>query len=484
MACVGPRPRSLSAIGRAVPRLGLSLALAVSTLAVNVPAARAQDDDSVGLLRDTLIEDFIRQDTDPIFVAAGVNPKAVTVHIIGTTEMNAFVSGGQQMFIYAGLIMKTENPNELIGVMAHETGHMAGGHLVRADEGEKNALKTFLITMGLGLAAALAGRPDAGAGLMYSAGYFATLDYLGYSRVQEADADQAAATFLEKSGQSGKGLVDFFDNFRYEEVFANARRYPYFQNHPLTSDRIEALRVRVEKNPHYSAVDSPEAMDRHRLLVAKLKAFIDPPQQTFVDYKETDKSYVARYARAIAYSKAEDTDRAVKLIDGLIADFPTTPYLYDLYDLKGDVLFEAGRIKESEEPYRKSVALRPDAPLLHISLGQTLVAEEDPAKLDEAIAHLNRSLDFENDDPLTWQILARAYDAKGNGGMARLATAEQEYNLGQLKEARVFALRARELLPKDTPQWRRATDIVLVSQPTGEDLKQMSGQPGFTFTFK
>ena len=256
---------------------------------------------------------------------------------------------------------------------------MAGGHLVRSDEGEKNALKTFLLTMGLGLAAALAGRPDAGAGLLYSAGYFATLDYLGYSRIQEADADQAGATYLERSGQSGKGLVDFFDNFRYEEVFSQARRYPFFQSHPLTSDRIEALRVRVEKNSHFGAVDSPEALDRHKLLVAKLKAFLNPPQQTFVDYKESDTSYAARYARAIAYSKATETDRSIKLIDGLIADYPNSHFLYDLYDLKGDVLFEAGRIKESEAPYRKSVELKPDAPLLHISLGQTLVAEEDPA---------------------------------------------------------------------------------------------------------
>jgi predicted Zn-dependent protease len=335
--------------------------------------------------------------------------------------------------------------------------------------------------MGLGLAAALAGRPDAGAGLLYSANYFATLDYLGYSRIQEADADQAAATFLERAGESGKGLVDFFDNFRYEEVFSQAKRYPFFQSHPLTSDRIEALRVRVEKNPHFSAVDSPEAIERHKIMVAKLKAFLNPPQQTFIDYKETDKSFPARYARAIAYYKALETEKALKLIDGLIADYPTDPYLYEF---KGQVLFESGRIDEAEAPYRKSVELKPEAPLLQISLGQTLVAENDPKKLDEAIAHLKRSLDFENDDPMAWQILAEAYDMKGDGGMARLATAEQDFALGQLKEARVFALRARQMLPKDTPQWRRATDIVLVSQPSGEDLKEMSGQNGVKFTIQ
>jgi predicted Zn-dependent protease len=481
MACISPRPWSLAALGRALPRLGLSAALAATAILTSAPPVLAQDEDQVSLLRDTEIEDILRQDADPIFIAAGINPKAVQLHIVGSNDLQAFVSGGQQMFVYAGLIMKAETPNQLIGVMAHETGHMAGGHIVRSDEGMKSALKTFLLTMGLGLAAALAGKPDAAAGLLYSADYFATLDYLGYSRIQEADADQAAATFLERAGESGRGLVDFFDNFRYEEVFSQAKRYPYFQSHPLSSDRIEALRVRVQKNPHFNAVDSPEAIARHKLMVAKLKAFLDPPQQTFIDYKETDTSFPARYARAIAYYKALETEKALKLIDGLITDYPTDPYLYEL---KGQVLFESGRVAESEAPYRKSVELKPDAPLIQISLGQTLLAEDDPKKLDEAIAHLQRSLDFENDDPMAWQILAEAYDMKGDGGMARLATAEQDFALGQLKEARVFALRARQMLPKNTPQWRRATDIVLVSEPTGEDLKEMSGQNGVKFTIQ
>ncbi len=476
MADVGARPGSESRPPRLARRLGAGLAAGLAAISFYVPTARAQEDLSDGaLIRDTEIEEILHQDTDPIFIAAGIAPKAVQIHIIGSNDLNAFVSGGQQMFIFSGLIMKAETPNQLIGVVAHETGHMAGGHLARSGEGERQAMRTFLLTMGLGILAAVAGAPDAGAALMYSSSYFATLDYLGYSRVQEADADQAAATYLEKSGQSGKGLVDFFDNFRYEEVFSHAKQYPFFQSHPLTSDRIEALRVRVEKNSHYDAVDTPEAIARHKLMVAKLKAFINPPMQTFVDYKESDKSFPARYARAIAYYKETEPEKSVKAIDALIAEFPDNPYLYEL---KGQVLFEAGRAKEAEAPYRKSVALKPDAPLLLVSLGQTLVAEDDKTKLDEAIGKLNRSLDLEKDNPLAWQVLAQAYDAKGDGGMARLATAEQNFALGQVKDARAFAMRARELLPRNTPQWRRATDIVMVSQPTNDDLRAIGRQGG------
>jgi len=460
-----------------------ALAGLTALASVAAPAARAQDDSSTSLIRDTEIEEILKEDTAPIFRAAGLNPDDIRILIVGDREINAFattgpnlgMSSGSVMALNTGLIVETKTPNELLGVVAHETGHIAGGHIARSGEGTKTAMKTFLLTMGLGIMAALAGAPDAGAALLYSSNYFATLDYLAYTREQEARADQAAATYLEAAGMSGKGLVDFFNKFRYQEVFDAARRYPFFQSHPLSSDRIEALRARVEKLPHYATKDSPDAQARHDLMVAKLKAFINPPGQTFADYPEGDSSFIARYARAIAYYKANETDRSLKAIDALIADYPKDPYLFEL---KGQVLFESGKIKDSEAPYRRSVELKPNAPLLDINLGQTLVAEDDPTKLDEAITYLKRAVDRESDNAFAWRVLAQAYDAKGEGGMARLATAEQEFALGQMKDARIFAMRARELLPRNTPQWRRATDIVLVSQPSSDDLKSLAQQGG------
>jgi predicted Zn-dependent protease len=447
----------------------------LAALSLYGPVAWAQsEDDSETILRDTEIEEILHQDADPIFIAAGLDPKAVKIILIGTKEINATTTSGPTILVNTALILEAETPNQLIGVLAHETGHAAGGHIARSDEGMKSALRTFLLTMGLGIAAAAAGRPDAGAALMYNANYFATLNYLGYSRIQESDADQAAVTYLERAGESARGLVDFFDKFRYEEVFDHAHQYPFFQSHPLSSDRIEALQVRASKQAHYNTPDTPEAIELHKLMIAKIRGFMDPPFQTLAKYKESDPSFPARYARAIALYKAGETDRSIKAIDALIADKPDDPYLYEL---KGQVLFEDGKIKESEEPYRKAVQLKPNAPLLRILLGQTLASEEDKSKLDDAITQLKRAIDFENDNPDAWQFLARAYDEKGDPGMARLATAEQNFALGQLKDARVFAMRAREMLPKNTPQWRRATDIVLVSQPSRDDLKAI-GQGG------
>jgi predicted Zn-dependent protease len=439
-------------------------------LTAPVVPAFAQSDAGISIIRDTEIEEILHEDADPIFRAAGLDPKAVQIHIISDPQLNAFSAGGQQLFLNTGLILETKTPNQLIGVMAHETGHIAGGHIARSGAMGRAAAMPMIVSIGLGVLAALAGAPDAAAALVFSSGYFGELSMLGYSREQESRADQAAATYLEKAGMSGRGLVDFFNNFRYQEVFDDAKKYPFFRDHPLTDDRIEALAVRVQQQPHYDAVDAPEAIARHEVMKAKLEGFLDGAGQVQQDYPDTDTSFPARYARAIALYRLTETEPALKAIDALIADHPNNPFLWEL---KGQVLFEAGRAKEAEAPHRRSVELDPDAPLLRINLGQALIAENDPPKLDEAILQIRRALGPEPDNALAWRLLSEAYDSKGDPGMARLAAAEQNFYLGQLLEARTFAFHARELLKKNSPEWRRATDIILASKPTPDQLKQL-----------
>jgi predicted Zn-dependent protease len=453
------------------------LSLLIGALAAALLPAAAYAQAAPADIRDTEIEAIIRKQAEPIFAAAGLSPGDVKIHIVGDRSLNAFVAQGQQMFLFTGFLQETENPNQMLGVIAHETGHMAGGHLARSGDMTKAAMTPFLLTLGLGILAAAAGAPDAAAALLSSSQYFGTLGALGYSRTQEAAADQAAITYLNRADLSSKGLVDFFDNFRYEEVFSEARRFPFFQSHPISSNRIELLRRRAEEQKAYDKPDSPEALEDHAVMKAKLHGFMEPPAQTFIKYKETDKSFPARYARAIAYYKASETDRAIKAIDALIEERPTDPYLYEL---KGQVLFESGRTKESEAPHRKSVELMPKAPLLRINLAQSIIAQDDPKRSDEVIGELQRALAFEKDNAFAWRLMAQAYDAKGDAGQARLAAAEERYSIGDLPQARIFALRAREMLTKDTPEWRRATDIVLVANPSQDELKALSrpGQAG------
>jgi predicted Zn-dependent protease len=439
-------------------------------IASPVAPAFAQGEAGISIIRDTEIEEILHEDADPIFKAAGLEPKAVQIHIIQDPTLNAFSAGGQQLFLNTGLILETKSPNQLIGVMAHETGHIAGGHIARSGAMGRAAMTPMLVSIGLGILAALAGAPDAAAALVFSSSYFGELSVLGYSREQESRADQAAATYLEKAGESGRGLVDFFNNFRYQEVFDDEKKFPFFRDHPLTDDRIEALAARVQQQPHYDAVDTPEALARHEVMKAKLEGFLDGAGQVLQDYPETDTSFPARYARAIALYRQTETEPALKAIDALLTEQPNNPYLWEL---KGQVLFESGRAKEAERPHRRSVELKPDAPLLRINLGQALIAENDPAKLDEAVSQVRRAVGVEPDNALAWRLLSEAYDAKGDPGMARLAAAEQNFYLGQLIEARTFAYHARELLKKDSPEWRRATDIILASKPTPDQLKEL-----------
>jgi predicted Zn-dependent protease len=446
-------------------------AIAVALLlATPPPPVRAQAEGGVSIIRDTEIEAILHEEADPIFIAAGLDPKAVQIHIISDPQLNAFSAGGQQLFLNTGLILETKTPNELIGVMAHETGHIAGGHIARSGAAGRVAMAPMLISLGLGVLAALAGAPDAAAGLVFSSTYFGELSVLGYSREQESRADQAAATYLEKAGLSGRGLVDFFNNFRYQEVFDDERRYPFFRDHPLTDDRIEALRVRVEQQPHYAAQDSADAIARHAIMKAKLEGFLDGAGQTQADYPDSDTSFPARYARAIALYRQTETEPALKAIDALIADQPDNPYLWEL---KGQVLFESGRAREAEPAHRRSVELDPGAPLLRVNLGQTLIAINDPARLGEAVDQIRRALGQEPDNALAWRLLSEAYDAQDEPGLARLAAAEQNFYLGQLLEARTFAVHAREMLRKESPEWRRATDIILASKPTAAQLKEL-----------
>jgi predicted Zn-dependent protease len=456
-------------------RAGVSLITLAGMLAAPVNAAHAQGEFfAPGIERDTEIEAILHQEMDPIFAAANMDPKRVELYVMNDPTLNAFTASGYHMVVNSGLVMETKTPNELMGVLAHETGHMERGDVARVGESTRGVVGPMIIGLGLGLLAALAGAPDAAAALIYSGSYFGEINGLAYSRDQESRADEAAVTYLEKAGYSAEGLVDFFNNFRYEEVFSNAKKYPYWVDHPLTDDRIEALTVRAKSQSHWDVKDTPEMIAQFEIMKAKLKAFTNRPFQTYVDYPDTDQSFPARYARAIADYRELETAKAIKEIDALIAERPDDPYLYEL---KGQCLMESARSVEAEAPLRKAVELRPDAPLLRILLGQDLIAENNPAKVDDAIVTLNRSLVVEPDDPIPWQYLAEAYDSKGQEGMARLAAAEQEFHLGQMKDARAFAMRARNFLRRGTPEWNRATDIVLTSNPSADDLRLL-GQQG------
>ncbi|RZJ89871.1 MAG: tetratricopeptide repeat protein, partial [Brevundimonas sp.] len=293
---------------------------------------------------------------------------------------------------------------------------------------------------------------------------------LHYMQGQEGEADITGARALERAGESGKGLVDFFENFRSQEVFSDARRYPYFRSHPLSSDRIEALRRPVEAAAHYDHRDSPERLAQHALIIAKIHGFMDPPNTTLRAYPMSDTSLPARYARAIAWYRDGQTDKALTAVEALIAETPDDPYYWEL---KGQILFEEGRALEAIDAHQRSVELKPDAPLLRINLAHAMIETNDAERLDAAIDQLKRATAVEGDNTLAWRLLAQAYASQSKDGAARLASAEYYFAMGRDEQATQFALRARDMLDRSSNEWRRATDIILASGATMNDLQDL-----------
>jgi predicted Zn-dependent protease len=435
----------------AASRLLVSAAAAVVLLAGLARPAGAQS-----VIRDTEIEADIRTMISPVWKAAGLDPDALHVYLIADRQINSFVAGGQNEFINTGLIQRAKTPNQLIGVLAHETGHIAGGHLSRTQQAMKNASIEGIIAMVLGAAATVAAKGSGGGAALLGASGVAQRAFLQYSVAQEAAADQAALSYLDRTHQSARGLLQFFEILQGEELLTGALQDPYLRTHPLTAERIEYVRNHVAKSRYSDMPEPPLYTELFQRMKVKLAAFTDPPGATLAAFPERDQSVLARYARAIAYYRIPKLDKALPIIDGLIKDYPLDPYFREL---KGQMLFENGRIRDAIPPYEEAVRLAPGAPLLRIALAQTYVEANDPSLNKRAIAYLNDALRSEDKDTNAWHLLATAYGRDNQLGMAALALAEEGLAGGKKRDAMQQASRAKATLPKNTAAYARADEI-------------------------
>jgi predicted Zn-dependent protease len=426
--------------------------LLVASLAL-MGQARAQD---ISLLRDAEIEDIIRTYGTPIWRAAGLDPDAVHIYIVADPTLNSFVAGGQNLFMNSGTILRSESPNQLVGIMAHETGHIAGGHLARSEEALRHATIQNIIALVVGAAAAAAsGNAGAGAAAILGGASVAQRSFLAFSVTQEASADQAALTFLDRTGQSARGLLQFFEILEQQEVLTAGHQDPYVRTHPLTEQRVEYVREHVAHSKYSDVPDPPAWIEMHKRMKAKLAAFLGSPPQVLAGIKPDDNSVAARYERAIAYYRTPDLKQAVPMIDSLIQDYPRDPYFREL---KGQMLFENGRIGEAVAPYEEAVKLDPQSALLRIELAQVQLETNNDALVAKALANLNEAVRFEDRNPEAWRFIAIAHGRSNNIGMMALALAEEGIADGSYGEARQQAARALKLLPAG-PAKQRALDI-------------------------
>jgi predicted Zn-dependent protease len=421
------------------------------------PAAEAADRPS--LIRDAEIESIIRSYASPIFTAAGIDPASVNIYIVNDDAINAFVAGGLNLFLYAGLLIRAEAPNQLIGVIAHETGHMAGGHLIRTREALRAATAEAILGYILGIGAGIAaGNSGAGAAVIGASQSIAQANLLQFTRTQENAADHAGLRFLETTHQSARGLVEVLTMLQKNEVLTGVGGNPYLRTHPLTKERLDYIANYVAQSPSSAAIDTPELIDAGKRMRAKLVGFLRPLEDTMRAYPENDTSFAGRYARSIALYRVGQLQKALPLIDGLIAEEPDNPYLQEL---KGQMLFESGHVADSIPPYREAVRLRPGSSLLHLGLGQSMVELGDPAFNKQAISELETAVSIEPNLNQAWRLLSAAYDRDGQAPMTALALAELALGRGDSKEAEKHAERALDMLPQGSPAWLRAEDILM-----------------------
>ncbi|MEX0852591.1 MAG: M48 family metalloprotease [Bauldia sp.] len=436
-------------------------------LAFAPPIAEAQQ--GSGIVRDAETEALLQDYVRPLFKAAGIRSPSIQIFLIPSDGFNAFVANGRQMFVNTGTIIDSETPGEMIGVLAHETGHLARddlAHLRQAIEDTKTAMIiASLLGMGAAVAGTIAGSPNAaatGSGIMTGAFSVGEHSLLAYKRTQESAADRVAVDYLNATGQSGAGLLATMKRLADENLFASRRADPYLQSHPLPRERVIALEGLVKESRYFGRTDAPAMQLRHEMVRAKLVGFTWPAGRVLTRYPAGDSSLPARYARAISTYRFGQLAPAVKQIDGLIAENPGFPYFWEL---KGQALLETGNPKAAIEPLRKAVSLAPQSGLLKIMLGQALVATDNKGLAGEAVKVLTVGLQADPDASIGFRALARAYAMQDNIAMAQLATAQGLLADGNVKEAKTQAARAQAKLKTGSPAWLRADDIVSYNPP-------------------
>jgi predicted Zn-dependent protease len=450
--------------------LTVAAALAVAPMS----SAPAEPQKGPPTIRDTEAEQLLREYTRPILRTAGLEKQNIQVVIINENAFNAFVADGHRIFVNYGAIMQSETPNQIIGVLAHETGHLAGGHLAKMREQLAQAQTQMIIAMLLGAGAVVAGSrsgsnsglANAGAAAIAGPQEMIRRTLISYVRQQEENADRAGVKFLTATGQSAKGMYETFKRFTNDSLFASRGADPYLQSHPMPAERVAALEELARSSPYWDKKDDAALQLRHDMVRAKISAFMERQDTVYRRYPLSNDSLPARYAHAISTYLHGDLRSALAQIDTLIQTQPNNPYFYEL---RGQALLEGGKPAEAIAPLRKAVQLSNSAPLIEMLLGQALVASNNKAYTEEAIAILRAAVTRETEAPLGYSQLAMAYGRKGDYAQADLASAQAAFLRGDNKTARELASRAKTRFAIGTPGWVKADDIVVAKPLPGQN---------------
>lgn len=456
-----PRPGAEPSGRKSLTALLTMAMLAVLIAASPLVTAREAAAQGLPLIRDREIERLLNDYAQPIFDAAGLGGGRITIRIVRSNIFNAFVVDGRNVYVHTGALTQSETPNQIIGVIAHEAGHIAGGDMAALRERIRRDQTKLILMRILGIGAAIAG---GGAAAIAAGDDLVMRSLLAERRAQESAADQRGLRFLNMTGQSGRGMLQTFERFQRQEFISARNQDPFVRSHPVAAHRLALLRDRAEKSPHYGKRDSPRLQLRHDMMRAKLSGYLESPATVFNRYPRTDNSIPARYARAIATffrGGPQGLENALRQADELLRIQPQYPYFWEL---RGDFLMRSGRARQAAESLRKALKLDPNASLIRTQLARALLATNNQAATNKALGHLRRAIrdDRRDEDPKpsSYRALANAYYRLGRRPEADAAIAEAHFASGNIKQAKIFAKRARSALKKGTATWRRMDEII------------------------
>lgn len=411
---------------------------------------------SATLINDTEIEKEITNIIMPIAKAADIPENRLKIYIVRDDSFNAFVRGGEDIFVYTGLLKQIKNPNALRAVVAHELGHTIGGHMVQISQRMHDEIVRALIiqTLGVGLMVA-GGNPSAGAGVMAGATGIAQQSLLSFSRDEERMADDMAIDLMIRANQNPNGLIEVFEQMRDISGEFESRINPNRINHPLTSERMNNAKLKIsklKKIPTQQKSALAQENKNYEILRAKLIGYLDTDKNVIIKYPYADKSDAAIYARAIANMQSGNLDTAKTGTQTLIARNPNNPYYYELL---GDIEYQYGAYDDSVASYEKSLKLTKNAPQIETALALVL-SERNKLGDKERAKELCKRVILTEPSPLSYWILTRVTD----GGESDWAMAEY-YNMnGDKKNAKKYAKSAQKKSKKDSPEYIKSGDIL------------------------
>jgi len=422
-----------------------------------------------GLIRDAEIETTLRRLAAPILQAAGLGRNSVRIYIVSSSELNAFVAGGNNIFLTTGLLMRLKTPEEIQAVLAHETGHIAGGHLVRLAGKQNTARNLSMLGVVLAAGAAVAGGGQAATAIAAGSSTIAQRNFLAYTRSEEANADQAGARYLARAGISPEAAIDVLKLFKGQDALSAARRAKYAQTHPMSSERISYLKDAVATARVAKVKKDPNLPYWHARMVAKLNGFIRHPNATLKRLSKSDTSEAATLQRAVAYHRRGSVKDALRHLDPLIKKRPKDPFYHEL---KGQILLESGNAAGAASAYQRAAKLAPKEGQMVAGLGRSLLAQNTKSTNAAALKSLKKAARMDRLDQNVLRDLALAYARAGDTGRASLMTAERYALSGRLKDTHIHAKRAMGLLTKGTPEWRKAEELFRVSKAAASRKKK------------